>query len=266
MVKRPCDEADVISRRFEDIFGKFAEARGRAVSERPEPVPLRMKGIVMRRFVIWTLLLCVLDIGSSAALGDTTEELVTKGQSALQESRYDAAIEAFNKALQADSKCFAAYFMSGVAYGAMGDNAKAIRDLSKAIELRPDDADPYIARAAAYQLIDPDRAMSDIRQAIRLAPNDAVAHVGQSAFYLEKRDYEAAIAAASEAIRLDRKNAEAYRYRCRAYCAKGDYPPCSPTQRERSNLIRETRTRTHAGPRPTSGLASLPTRFKTALA
>jgi lipoprotein NlpI len=81
----------------------------------------------------------------------------------------------------------------------------------------------YNNRAGAYaNKGDNDRAIADASEAIRLDPKDAFAYNNRAGAYLNKRDNDRAIADASEAIRLDPKDAFAYNNRAGAYASKGD--------------------------------------------
>jgi lipoprotein NlpI len=82
----------------------------------------------------------------------------------------------------------------------------------------------YVNRAKAYlDKGDYDRAIADATEAIRLDPKFALAYASRAGGYLDKGDYDRAIADATEAIRLDAKTAFAYVNRAGAYVDKGDY-------------------------------------------
>src|SRR5579883_93763 len=90
------------------------------------------------------------------------------GIKALDEKRYDAAVENFTKAVAADPKDYTAYFNLGLAYSLQGKDVEAVPQYKKALELKPDvyqanlnlgisllrlkqsaEAVPYLASAAA---------------------------------------------------------------------------------------------------------------------
>jgi len=66
-----------------------------------------------------------------------------------------------------------------------------------------------------------ERAIADFSEAIRLDPKNANAYRVRGFTYFFKCDYDSAIADYTEAIRLDPTNAAAYYWRARAYLAKG---------------------------------------------
>ena len=61
----------------------------------------------------------------------------------LYTSQYTEAIGLFNKALEYDENNFEAYFYRGCAYSNSFNDAKALSDWNKAIELKYDYPDPY---------------------------------------------------------------------------------------------------------------------------
>jgi lipoprotein NlpI len=79
-------------------------------------------------------------------------------------------------------------------------------------------------RGSAYlDKRDYDRAIADYDQAIRLDPKNANVYTNRGNAYRSKGDYDRAIADQDQAIRLDPKYALAYNNRGSAYGSKGDY-------------------------------------------
>src|SRR5207249_9075150 len=64
--------------------------------------------------------------------------------------------------------------------------------------------------------------LQDFDAAARLIPKDPRLYLGRAEVFIQKKDYEKAIEACSEAIRIDPKNFEAYSKRCDLYLKKGD--------------------------------------------
>ena len=67
-----------------------------------------------------------------------------------------------------------------------------------------------------------DKAIADFNEAIRLDPKFVVAYKGRGVAWLFKNEYDKAIADFNEAIRLDRKDALAYSNRGNAWQEKGN--------------------------------------------
>ncbi len=99
-----------------------------------------------------------------------------------------------------------------------GDLSRAAADLSKAIELDPQDAEAYELRGVVYtnqrRL---DRALADYDQAIKLKPDDAQAWSDRGVNYYLGGDNEKAIRDLSEALRLDPNRPRTYTNRGAAY-------------------------------------------------
>jgi len=68
-----------------------------------------------------------------------------------------------------------------------------------------------------------DKAIAAYTEAIRLNPRNSDAYVNRGVVYAKKRDYDKAIADYNEAIRLSPTDADAYNNRGTAYHRKGDY-------------------------------------------
>ena len=63
----------------------------------------------------------------------------------------------------------------------LGDNNRAIADLSRAIEIEPDYASAYARRGYAFMAIaELDRAEADFTKALELAPDDSYARSGRA--------------------------------------------------------------------------------------
>ena len=59
------------------------------------------------------------------------------GMKALEEQRYDAAIQSFTKVLEADPKDYAAHFHIGLAQSLLNRDAEAVTSYKKVLELKP---------------------------------------------------------------------------------------------------------------------------------
>jgi Tfp pilus assembly protein PilF len=90
-------------------------------------------------------------------------------------------------------------------------------------ETLPRDAQAYINRGLTYlNKGDYDRAIADFNEAIQIDPNNALAYANRGVIYHNKGDYDRAIADYTQAIQLDPKNAMAYYGRGDAFLNKGD--------------------------------------------
>jgi tetratricopeptide (TPR) repeat protein len=66
-----------------------------------------------------------------------TPDYSADGIKALEEGKYDAAVQAFTKAIEADPKDYFAHFNLAFAYGALHKDAEAIAEYRKTLELKP---------------------------------------------------------------------------------------------------------------------------------
>lgn len=136
-----------------------------------------------------------------------------EGSKALEEGRYDAAAQAFAKAVEADPGDYGSHFNLALAYGFLHKDAEGIAEYRKTLELKPGlyeaqlnlgilymrqknpgDAAPLFEEAAAqkpdrfqprFSLAEaelqsgaPDKAEENYRQALALDPKSAAAEAG----------------------------------------------------------------------------------------
>jgi tetratricopeptide (TPR) repeat protein len=148
----------------------------------------------------------------------------------------NAAIKACTQILAGkesrESQAIASYNRGSAQYR-KGDYARAIADLTSAIELDPKLAEAFNTRAWAYYYKwEPDygSAIADATRAIELDPKlaerdpklaDGFASRALGAY--NRTEYDSATVEATRAIQLDPKNVLAFLSRGRAYSAKGDY-------------------------------------------
>ena len=98
-----------------------------------------------------------------------------------------------------------------------------IYELDAAIQRNPEDAKSYSTRGDAYlQKGEYDRAIADYNAAIKLAPKNSELYVDRGCAYLNKEDYDRAITDYDKAIQLNPEEVEAYIGKSHAYLGKGD--------------------------------------------
>jgi protein O-mannosyl-transferase len=115
-----------------------------------------------------------------------------------------------------------AYNNRGLDVAAKGQQEIAIREFSKAIELKPHYAEAYSNLGSAYAAQDRiDQAISAYGKAIELDPKLAPAYNNRCGAYNEQRKFDLAIADCGKAIELVPEYAEAYFYRGLAYGNQG---------------------------------------------
>lgn len=169
----------------------------------------------MRRLAIASCLAAALTAGGARAdsVGD-----VRTGNAAFGDGRYEAAVQAFTRAilagdLQPDGLAVT-FNNRGVAFSELGDYDRAIGDYGQALALMPGDATAiknlriaHIRRAAAASRVgDRTAALADYDRAIELDPAHPLAYLRRGQLALERGDREAAIADLTKAKERDPTN------------------------------------------------------------
>ena len=151
-----------------------------------------------------------------------------RGVEAHQRDDLDAAIAYYNEIISTDpvntSIVSDAYYNRGAAYSTVGKYDRAIEDLTKAIELRPNDPGAYHNRGATYN--DKKKyelAIKDFNEAINLRPDDASLYNARGVAHIGKHEYEFAISDFSNAIKLNPSDAGAYNGRGTSHYRNADF-------------------------------------------
>jgi tetratricopeptide (TPR) repeat protein len=141
-----------------------------------------------------------------------------RGRLQAQLERYDRAIADFTEVLRLDDQCFEAYFLRASCHVSQDDYPSAIRDLDLLVEHAPSGA-AFAARAQA-KILAGDFAAGDldIQQAIECDQGQAeefriAQHVTEARYHGRSADFDAAIAAANEALEIDDRSVVAIRTR-----------------------------------------------------
>ena len=171
------------------------------------------------RLARWLLVAAVSTAAALPARADGVSDVRT-GNAAYGDGRYEAAVDAFTRAILAgdlEPSALAVTFNNrGVAYSELGDYDRAIADYGEALALAPGDATTirnlriaHIRRAAAAaRLGDRAAAQADYDRAIQLEPAHPLAYLRRGQLALERGDRAAAIADLTRARELDPANAD----------------------------------------------------------
>jgi tetratricopeptide (TPR) repeat protein len=127
--------------------------------------------------------------------------------------KYDAAIIDYGQAIMINPACTAAFNNRGSVYFVQGDYTSAIADYQEALRINPGYKDAYDNLAMASQ------AMVQSAQSSR-APADFYA---QAQSLVLSGEYDKAIEAYTQAIKVNPKNAQAYNNRGAVFALKGWY-------------------------------------------
>lgn len=124
---------------------------------------------------------------------------------------YGKAIDDLSKAIELDPNNALTYTMRGAVYVIKMEYQKGVDDFTKAISLRPEETQVYITRALANrELKEYRRAVDDLTKATELDPNCATALYERGQTYQIERKSAKAINDFGKVIELDPKHDPAY--------------------------------------------------------
>jgi tetratricopeptide (TPR) repeat protein len=168
------------------------------------------------------VLLLVFSSPALAATPDAAKEACEKGKAYLEKNEFDAAVAAFDKAIQLNPRDGDAFRGRGSAYFFKQKYDLAIASLNEAIRLDPKNSVAYANRGCAYgSKGDYDKAIADFSESIRLNPADDATICSRGIAYETKQDFDHAIADYTEAIRVNPRCALAYAHRSWSYDRNG---------------------------------------------
>jgi tetratricopeptide (TPR) repeat protein len=124
---------------------------------------------------------------------------------------YAQAIADYNNALQMNSSAAAVYFDRGQAYALQRDSSSAINDFNRALQLAPN-VEAYLyarceIRSAAS--VDLDRALADCDKTLQINPDSAADFDARAFAHFKRGEFDLAIGDANEALRRDARRASA---------------------------------------------------------
>jgi tetratricopeptide (TPR) repeat protein len=127
-----------------------------------------------------------------------TTDFSAEGLKALDERRYDAAVQSFTAAIAADAKDYSAHFNLALAYGFLNRDDEGIAEYRKTLELKPGLAPAEVNQGILlFRQKRPADALPLFEDAIRQKPKDF-----QSLYYLAQCQLETgALAKAEESFR-----------------------------------------------------------------
>ncbi|MBN3939407.1 serine protease, partial [Nostoc sp. NMS9] len=133
------------------------------------------------------------------------------GNALSEQKKLDAAVTAYQKAIQLNPNDAKAYYNLGIALTQQKKLDAAVAVLQKVIQLNPNDATGYIILGLLLsQQNKSDAAVSAYEKAIQLNPNDARAYNNLGDALYDQKKLDAAVAAYEKAIQLNPNYADAY--------------------------------------------------------
>jgi tetratricopeptide (TPR) repeat protein len=156
------------------------------------------------------------DLYCQLALGDPSQS-----QSEESKENYARSIQMYSQLIALDGQSAKAWLRRANARRQAGDLGLAAEDLSQVLQLDPADAVASGTRGLVYaELGDQELAVRDYTVAIRRQP---LLYVERATAYVERGQWDQAIADCSEFLRLNEDAADVYDLRARAYYEKGLY-------------------------------------------
>ena len=159
-------------------------------------------------------------------MNENLENLKQKARQFLDDKNWDELIPIYTEIIELEESPHAkalTYSQRSFLYERKGDLNRAIADLTKALELTPDDPLAYDSRGRAYERKgDLDRAIADFTKALELTPDDPLDYGFRGLAYEKKGDLDRAIADFTKVLELNPDYPLAYNSRGRAYERKGD--------------------------------------------
>lgn len=132
----------------------------------------------------------------------TAQDYVLQGTEQSLRREYARAIKTLSKALELDPQEATAYLHRGIAYLESGEKEKALQDFNQSLGLEPSALGYYNRALAWLEMGAEERALDDLGQAIRLAPKDRESYLLRGIVYSERGDQERALEDVERAIEL----------------------------------------------------------------
>ena len=156
-----------------------------------------------------------LAIQSAEMVRDLAQDALNRGnvQADSQVDSHAKEIQDLTKKIELEPNNFLNYMKRATAYLQSGDYNSALKDADKVVELKPD-ALSYSFRAIVYTLLkDYERAVKDYDKAIKLEPDNVDHYKSRAKCHFELKDYERTVKDYNKAIELDPKHRSEYEYR-----------------------------------------------------
>jgi tetratricopeptide (TPR) repeat protein len=162
--------------------------------------------------------------GARGSPVDRAKEAFEEGRTKYKAGHRDAALAAYDRAIQLDPQFAEAHLDRGLEFLDRGECEKAHRDLEDATKLDPNSSRARYGRGLYYlKMKDIDKALADFTDAIRLEPKWAGSYWSRGSLYWDRGEHGKAIADYSEAIHLRPDISELRFVRASYYQETGDF-------------------------------------------
>ena len=213
------------NRRKEEIKKDFVQALTLFRAQQKEGDVYRIQGEIYELEEEWEKALQAYDQAIGVNLDDAIAYLGRSG--AYRElKKYDRALTEINKVIELKPDYLdSVYNFQGLIYTYQNKPDLAIEAFSKAIELNPNNAIAYLNRAQTRAMTKGDfqGAIADLNQFIKLKPNVPLLYLERAALIFQKGEFESSLTDLNKALEIDNRYAPAYFYRGIVYTSLKNY-------------------------------------------
>jgi tetratricopeptide (TPR) repeat protein len=174
----------------------------------------------MKRTAIFFLLGCVSFVAISvafptAALAQAANPDFARAQELFHQKKWTDAIAVLDPYLATHPTDERGLVLRGDCKAELGQNAEALKDYNRALEINPNYEYGYVTRCETrLQLDDVEGSLSDCNNAVRLNPNDAKAYEDRADAYFQRSAYQLALNDYEKAVALGGSSAYLFGARC----------------------------------------------------
>jgi tetratricopeptide (TPR) repeat protein len=168
-------------------------------------------------------------LDANNADGYAITALGIKARLDIEKGDFDSALKSYDASIAFDPKAPALYLDRGMAWGAKGDQEKALADFDQTIKLDTNNASGYAMSARALRARsyassgNLEAAVAEYDEAVKLDPKQTTLYLDRAALWNLRGDNERALADYGEAIKIDPQNASSYVARADFRRGKGEY-------------------------------------------
>src|ERR1035438_2501363 len=164
-------------------------------------------------------------------------DFTTEGMRALDDGKYEVAVQAFRKAIEADSKDYFAHFNLAMAYTLLRRDPEAVTEYRKTLELKPGLYEAELnGGIVLLRQKDPAEALPLFEDAAGNKPGEFRPRYYLAESLLQTGDYAKAEESYKQAIALDAKSADAQLGMAQALVQQGHLADADPFFRQAAQL------------------------------
>jgi len=149
---------------------------------------------------------------------------IKRGDAKFRKEEFRDALDDYNQALEINSTLPIAYKNRGDVKFRLGDLKSAIEDYNEAILLKPDYFEAYDRRAnVKFESKDLAGALQDLSKAIEIKSDEGALYGNRGFIKLEQKDWKGAVEDYNQALELNPRSTSGFKYRGDAKLKLGDF-------------------------------------------